>query len=1093
MVVAILLETCECVGTMPTAARHVTVSLVPKPKGGHRPIGLFSGLRRLWARARMSEVTEWEDAHSRPYLACAKGSGALDVVWTQAVKAEARVASGSEAAAGLWDLKSFFDCIDHGLLWARAVQVGFPLVVVSLALASYTAPRSVQLREGKAAPIYPRCGVIAGCALAKSLVAVYYLPVMDAFVARHPRVEVDVYVDDLTLAVSGDSVDGVVATLAAAAHDLFEVITGELQCSIAPGNEAVVASSADLAARARLAIGPFAGKVCSHTPSLGVDFGSGRRRGRLGVGSVKRKRLWAGCRRKRRVATLRRIVGPRVTRHVFSAGVLPAMSYGGEVNGFSDREWRSLQRVAGAAIAGACSGRSLTSTLLLHGDPTWRAAVAPALRWQREIWRASLLDSGDPHMNACAGRVRFRSQDLSDIWNTVAATQHEWHTPEGTARWSATRGPIGATILSLQRIGWTCESACEWRDDIGILRVLSDFSPALFGTFLMASVRRLAERQLAQKVGDSSLDGTRVCLDLSRAFLHEKKHSAKAKHAVTAVVTNSVWTRCRLLVAGDLVPDTCCEICGLQPDTLFHRLWECTNDSVVAGRLLHADQALLRRAKAAGPTSSFFVHGMLPHPCESVPPPANFAFTAERHGQPVPSNLMRLSGKVFADGHASKTGICGLDRASWALVEIALDGLVTAVVRGVVPAGYPQTSQASEFFAGAYAGRLLDGNSVLLDDCANVVQSFARPRRLWCNETFQYAGLMKQILSWDPDARLGSESVLKVKAHVDFTDVGLTQQEAFDAWGNHEADRHADLAEASHPRAPASMWKIVSYQMADMRRVIRVIAEVLPLWPYPSRQFERAPLLSRPPAKQRVPNGRLHQWVLGSKTWHCLVCRGRTNGLVLNPVRRRQACPGLSDRLAPATEWRLGHRLLEFQTATGRFTICATCGHYGSRHARGLASRCAGRRLTRRSNLSWRRVFVRGCHPYTNQPFTGPDSGWCRASDVTPRERTRDQVLRAKVIRLRGKTRPWVAALRGVVARPTLPTAAPPDDAADEELVFGAIDFDGAEVAIASSQPAPSATPLPAATASGAAAQHDSLQARLLYEWRERKRRRVGG
>ena len=185
----------------------------------------------------------------------------------------------------------------------------------------------------------------------------------------------------------------------------------------------------------------------------------------------------------------------------------------------------------------------------------------------------------------------------------------------------------------------------------------------------MASVRRLAERQLAQKVGDSSLDRNRVCLDLARAFLQEKKHCAKAKHAVTAVVTNSVWTRSRLHEAGYMVPDTCCEMCGLQTDTLFHRLWECTNDLVVAGRLLHADQALQRRATAAGPTSSFFVHGMLPHPCDSVPPPANFAFTAESLGQPVPSNLVRLSGKVFADGHASKTGICGLDRASWALVE----------------------------------------------------------------------------------------------------------------------------------------------------------------------------------------------------------------------------------------------------------------------------------------------------------------------------------------------------------------------------------------------------------------------------------------
>ena len=519
MVVAILLEICECVGTMPSAARDIIVSLVPKPKGGHRPIGLCCALRRLGARARIIEVTEWEDAHQRSYLACGKGSGALDVVWSQAVKAEAHVASGSVSAAGLWDLKSFFDCIDHGLLMARAVQAGFPLVLVSLALASYVAPRSVQIREGIASALYPRCGVVAGCALAKALVAVYYIPVMDAFVSRHPHVEVDVYIDDVTLAVNGGSVGAVVEPLAAAAHDFFDVVTTELRCSIAPGKEAVVASSADLASRVRTAVGPKAGKSCTHAASLGVDFGSGRRRGRLGIGSLKHKRIWKGLRRKQRVASLKRIVGPRISRHVFSAGVLPAMSYGGEVNGFSDREWRSTQRVAGAALAGAVSGRSLTATLLLHGDPTWRLAVAPALRWHREVWRASLLDAGDPDTAACAGRVRFRTEDLCHMWTSVAATQHEWYRADGTARGSATRGPIGATILSLERIGWYCESPVEWRDDLGTVRMLAEFSPVLFGSFLMESVRRLAERQLAEKVGDPQMEGKRACLDIAGAFL----------------------------------------------------------------------------------------------------------------------------------------------------------------------------------------------------------------------------------------------------------------------------------------------------------------------------------------------------------------------------------------------------------------------------------------------------------------------------------------------------------------------------------------------------------------------------------------------
>ena len=114
------------------------------------------------------------------------------------VRAEAGVESGQAAGAVLWDLKSFFDSIDHGLLLARALQVGFPRVLVAMALAAYTAPRVVQVRGGVAPPVFPRRGVLAGCCFAKALVSVYYLPPIDALILHHPSVTVDIYIDDIT-------------------------------------------------------------------------------------------------------------------------------------------------------------------------------------------------------------------------------------------------------------------------------------------------------------------------------------------------------------------------------------------------------------------------------------------------------------------------------------------------------------------------------------------------------------------------------------------------------------------------------------------------------------------------------------------------------------------------------------------------------------------------------------------------------------------------------------------------------------------------------------------------------------------------------
>eukprot|EP00972_Heterocapsa_arctica_P021446 3156718-Heterocapsa_arctica.AAC.1 len=72
--------------------------LLPKPKGGMRPIALFCSLFRLWSRVRRSEAAELYEANDDDFFACGKGRGAETYVWRQAVKAEAGVAQGGRAA-----------------------------------------------------------------------------------------------------------------------------------------------------------------------------------------------------------------------------------------------------------------------------------------------------------------------------------------------------------------------------------------------------------------------------------------------------------------------------------------------------------------------------------------------------------------------------------------------------------------------------------------------------------------------------------------------------------------------------------------------------------------------------------------------------------------------------------------------------------------------------------------------------------------------------------------------------------------------------------------------------------------------------------
>ena len=279
----------------------------------------------------------------------------------------------------------------------------------------------VLVREGLAPPVYPRRGVLAGCCFAKALVTVYYLPPMDAFISRNPSISLDIYIDDITLSSVSSSSTDLEHDVVAAAVDLEDVVTKEVRCTIALNKAAVVASRDSLASRLRTGIGRASGAPVLSAANLGIDFSSGRRRGR-GCQGIRGKRIRQCMLRKAKVRSLRRLVGRRIARHVFAAGVAPAAGYGAEVNGVSDREWGVLRRVAGAATAPCTSGRSLTASLLLFGDPTWRAAVAPAARWQKEVWRAT--DPRPAHLRAVDGRcARFSRAELADVWAKTTANQ----------------------------------------------------------------------------------------------------------------------------------------------------------------------------------------------------------------------------------------------------------------------------------------------------------------------------------------------------------------------------------------------------------------------------------------------------------------------------------------------------------------------------------------------------------------------------------------------------------------------------------------------------------------------------------------------
>ena len=152
---AVFLNLVEDLGAWPPGIAAVISTLIPKPKGGTRPIGMFPGIYRCWARARGSYASNWEREHDRAYFAAKGGNSALDTVWDQAFRSERAVTGGKSAAAVLLDMRSFYEHFCNSRLEQRAKDSGFSSKIERLALAAYAAPRLIT-HEGKiSAPLRP--------------------------------------------------------------------------------------------------------------------------------------------------------------------------------------------------------------------------------------------------------------------------------------------------------------------------------------------------------------------------------------------------------------------------------------------------------------------------------------------------------------------------------------------------------------------------------------------------------------------------------------------------------------------------------------------------------------------------------------------------------------------------------------------------------------------------------------------------------------------------------------------------------------------------------------------------------------------------
>ena len=952
-----LLMVLEDLGQWPSGVDAVVTALIPKPKGGVRPIGLFSGLYRLWARARRPHADRWEKDHDKPFFAAKAGCGAVDTVWDQAFRAERTTCAGGSAGAVLVDMKAFYEHFDLERLLELADGMGFPRKLARLAIAGYRAPRHIALEGKLAAPLHASRGVIAGCGFATTFVKIYCADALEAFCKRHPRIKLDAYIDDFAISASAGSDEEVEELLVKAALDLQGVIIEALKCRLADGKSYVVASSDVLAKSIAGKLGCMGVAAVESTSSLGVDLACGKTRARHAVSGVRKSRFAKGNKQKRRLRNLKRAIGGLKAARVGGAGVITAMEYGAAVHGVSDSELLNLQRVACAGMSPSAGGRSRTALLALSGDPTWRAATAPILQWIRVMTKDSVRLEGDTS-----------AADLAQAWTEGKEAREELYGPDGARRWNKARGPIGAFDLALDRLGWYTHDGCTLVDDKGIARPILEFAPRLWKTFLQDAVQRGHERELGHRTGYAELIGARVCTDVVKRTAKSQRVPKDGRRLIMANACNAVWTKTRARESGYEFDDVMCTLCGKQEDTIHHRLWRCDHPPVKAARERAATPAVIAAAVAAGPSSALFNRGLFPHPETDWPDAAEgTCHQFRQHGLVDEAcDDFTMQGDVFVDGSCDQHPIKDLRRAGWGGATLGADGKVNREVRGCVPRCYPQSSQAGEYVALPAVGRRLTGPSTIASDCANVVRDWNAPAEI-DNPNHRKAYSVIITGSKGEEGCPFITEVRWVKAHQSVAGAKLRGGEAgaTEARSNDAADKAANGGRLRHEQPSARQAEKVKKLYWHSTVACRVAGAVLPFWP----RLQRSKVWKRPAAKQRgVTEGapdesQRHTWACGGGKWHCTKCLQSSKGHERPTRRERELCPGRDDFICERAGG-LGHVLWETTCEAVPLFLCSACGSWMEQKSRLLGEKCV-RLAVGSGKGAIKYVFDRGQHPKT--------------------------------------------------------------------------------------------------------------------------------
>ena len=129
--------------SIPFQLQVVQVALLPKNEVNERPISLTSVLWRIWTKLRRSSLAVWLEDYSRSsgFDSAIPGHTGLDPALAHLIRAEGHKFRGQTFIALFCDLEAFYDVVSHEHLAQQGILLGFPSLMLELAIQLYEGPR----------------------------------------------------------------------------------------------------------------------------------------------------------------------------------------------------------------------------------------------------------------------------------------------------------------------------------------------------------------------------------------------------------------------------------------------------------------------------------------------------------------------------------------------------------------------------------------------------------------------------------------------------------------------------------------------------------------------------------------------------------------------------------------------------------------------------------------------------------------------------------------------------------------------------------------------------------------------------------------